>query len=82
MLVLGRKVNQKIQIGDDIVVTILEVEDGSVKIGIDAPRNIDIIRMELLEQVQKENIESASNEISEIEITEAAELIKNKFSIE
>ncbi len=79
MLVLGRKVNEKIQIGDNIVVTVLEVEEGNVKIGIDAPKNIGIFRMELLEQVQKENIESASKEMGEI--TEAAELIKNKFSM-
>ncbi len=50
MLVLTRKVDEKIKIGDNIVVSILSVEGGGVKIGIDAPREVTILRMEVLEQ--------------------------------
>ncbi len=77
MLVLTRKENEKIMIGDEVVVTILSVEGNSIKIGIDAPREIRILRMEVFDQIQKENIESAKKDLGEI--AQAAALIKQKF---
>ena len=47
MLVLTRKTQEKIQIGDDITVTIVRIKGGSVRIGIEAPDNIPISRGEL-----------------------------------
>ncbi|MDD9303611.1 MAG: carbon storage regulator CsrA [Desulfobacter sp.] len=77
MLVLTRKENEKIKIGDEVVVSVLSVEGNNVKIGIDAPREITILRMEVFEQIQKENIESAEKDLGDI--TQAAALIKKKF---
>ena len=48
MLVLSRKVGEKIQIGDCITVTIVRVAPGVVRLGVDAPRNMTIAREELL----------------------------------
>ncbi|MGI9428977.1 MAG: carbon storage regulator [Bythopirellula sp.] len=53
MLVLGRKVAQTIQIGDDIQVTILKVQDSRVRIGIKAPADVRVLRGEL-ESCQRE----------------------------
>lgn len=78
MLVLTRKRDEIIKIGDNIFVTILEVEGGSVKIGIDAPRDVAILRMEVYEQIQKENIASSKKEVADI--SEAAGVIKKRFS--
>ncbi|MBE6062468.1 MAG: carbon storage regulator CsrA [Clostridium butyricum] len=55
MLVITRKKGESLMIGDNIEITISKIEDGSVKLGIHAPKNINILRKELYEQVQDEN---------------------------
>jgi len=50
MLVLTRKKEQKICIGDNIVIKILKVQGDQVSIGIEAPRSLSIVRQELLEE--------------------------------
>lgn len=55
MLILTRKKDESIIIGDNIEVKVLEISDGKVKLGIEAPKNIDIIRKELYENIQEEN---------------------------
>lgn len=59
MLVLGRKPNQSIMIGDEIVITILAVDGDQVKIGIQAPVQMTILRQELYETVKQENLRAA-----------------------
>ncbi|NBS71356.1 carbon storage regulator [bacterium] len=49
MLVLSRGEGQVITIGDNIRITIVEVRGGKVRVGIDAPRDVRVMRMELLE---------------------------------
>ena len=54
MLVLSRYVGQQIVIGEDITVTIMEVRGDKVKIGIIAPSDVEVDRLEIREQKQKE----------------------------
>jgi len=61
MLVLSRRVGEKIVIGDDIVVTVVEVHRDSVRLGVDAPRSVPVNRAELLEAVTAENVRSLSD---------------------
>ncbi|HTY01229.1 MAG TPA: carbon storage regulator CsrA [Bacteroidota bacterium] len=60
MLVLSRKVDEDIRIGDQIIVRVLGVKDGQVKLGIEAPRSVRVFRGELYVQAQKENLAAAS----------------------
>jgi carbon storage regulator len=48
MLVLSRKLGEKICIGENIVITVVDIERGKIRLGIDAPRDIPISRSELL----------------------------------
>jgi len=56
MLVLARKLDESIVIGDDIKIKVISIEKGVVKLGIDAPSSISIVRSELLEDVKDSNI--------------------------
>lgn len=56
MLVLSRRQGESIIIGGDVVVTVIEVRGGQVRIGIDAPRSVDVHREEIYREVLKENL--------------------------
>lgn len=60
MLVLSRHVGDSIVIGDDVVVTVLEIRGDVVRIGVDAPREIAVRRQELLAELADSNRAAAS----------------------
>jgi len=74
MLILSRKVEEYIIIGDSIKVRILGIQDGQVKLGIDAPKEIKIYRSELYDQIQNENMEAAK--VEKEFISKAARLLR------
>ena len=55
MLVITRKEGETLLIGDDIEVTVTKISDGSVKIAIDAPKDLKILRKELYTAIKEEN---------------------------
>lgn len=63
MLVLTRKKNESIQIGDSIEVKILGIEGDQVKLGIHAPKSVDIHRKEIYLDIQQQNNEAANTSI-------------------
>ena len=54
MLVLSRKVGERILIGDDVSVTVVRVAQGIVRIGVDAPKHLPIVREEIKERTAEE----------------------------
>ena len=60
MLILNRKIGERIIIDDRIEVKVLETSDGKIKIGIDAPKNITILRKEVYEDIKNENTQAAN----------------------
>ena len=71
MLILSRKIDQKIRIGDDTILTIIDVKGDQVKIGVEAPANVKVYRQEVFSAIQSEN--TAANNIS-------VELLNKLFS--
>ena len=66
MLVITRKAGDRVRIGDDITVTVLEVTGSSVRIGIDAPVEIPVYRHEIIEATEAENRAAAAATIGEL----------------
>lgn len=58
MLVLTRRAKQSVMIGDDVVVTVLEVRGDQVRLGIEAPRSVAVHREEVFDQVRVDPVSS------------------------
>ncbi|HEV7168339.1 MAG TPA: carbon storage regulator CsrA [Micrococcaceae bacterium] len=62
MLVLTRKLGEKLLIGEDIVITVLDTRGDSVRLGIDAPRGVSIQRIEVVEAVTEANLSATQTD--------------------
>ena len=61
MLILSRRVDERIMIGDEIEISVVEIRSDQVKIGIAAPRQIKVYRKEVYQAIQQENIEAVKS---------------------
>ena len=59
MLILSRRIGRSIEIGEKITVTVLEIRDGQVRLGINAPREIPVHREEVAERIRQERERSS-----------------------
>ena len=62
MLVLSRKLGEKIYIGDNICITVVDIDRGKIRLGIEAPRDVPIYRQELLLAEEANNANSTSRQ--------------------
>ncbi len=74
MLVLTRKKDESLVIGEDIEIIITEISEDKVKIGIKAPKNIKVFRKELIQEI--ENINAESNISNDLDVNMLSKIIK------
>ncbi|WP_248886192.1 carbon storage regulator [Acidithiobacillus acidisediminis] len=67
MLVLTRRKGQAIRIGEDIRIVITRIEDGQVRIGIETPSGVAILREELFEAIRSNNRDAAQNQLDQLD---------------
>ncbi len=77
MLILTRKKNETLRIGDDILVTIVDVQGDQVRLGITAPRDVSILRQELYEAVRNSNTQAAQT-VQNINVLALLNKVPNK----
>ena len=68
MLVLTRRPGESIMIGDDVIVTVLDVRGDVVRVGIKAPRSVQVHREEVYQELQKANLDAASPSEHAVEV--------------
>ena len=73
MLILTRRVNETLNIGDDIQVTVLGVKGNQVRIGIDAPRDVPVHREEIYQQIKKEEALESGEAVEEEDFDDSEE---------
>ncbi|OGV48775.1 MAG: carbon storage regulator [Lentisphaerae bacterium GWF2_52_8] len=82
MLILTRKSDESIIIGNDIQVKVLKIQGNQVHIGIEAPRQVSVYRQEIYEQIRKENVNAvqSSDKIKNLEesLSNLKKLFPNK----
>jgi carbon storage regulator len=74
MLILTRKLGERITIGGNIVITLLEITGSQVRLGIEAPKGISIHRQEIYERIRQQNLRAS--EVTASDLSEADTLLR------
>lgn len=61
MLVLTRRPGESIRIGNDVIVTVLEVRGDQIRLGVDAPRSVKVHREEVYQEIERTNVEAIAS---------------------
>ncbi|ABK45583.1 carbon storage regulator, CsrA / carbon storage regulator, CsrA [Magnetococcus marinus MC-1] len=77
MLILTRRVGESLHIGDDIKITLLGIKGNQVRIGIDAPRDVEVHREEIYDRIRRET-RKANRRTAEETLDQASRLLSQK----
>ena len=77
MLVLTRKLGERLKIGHAITVTVIEIKAGQVRLGIEAPATVGVHREEVYQRIREQNVQATSSEASRLK--EVARTMKTFF---
>ncbi|HNR90448.1 MAG TPA: carbon storage regulator CsrA [Spirochaetota bacterium] len=78
MLVLARKVNESIMIGDDVELIVIDIKGDQVKLGIKAPKKVTVHRKEIYDEIQQENIAAVSSEFKPEALRELSDFFERE----
>lgn len=76
MLILSRKENQSIMIGEDVEITVVSIKGDHIKLGIQAPKNVKVYRKELYDEIQAANIQASK--VTPDTLKDLGKLLKDK----
>ena len=76
MLILTRKIGEGIILGDDIRIAVLEIRGKQIRIGIEAPSNVVVLREEIYQRIQEENLQAAG--VRDVDLKELTNIWKQK----
>jgi carbon storage regulator len=76
MLVLARRLNESIMIGDEIEIVVIDIKGDQVKLGIRAPKRITVHRKEVYEEIKKENIAAMDSKFNSENLKELTDIFK------
>lgn len=76
MLILSRKIDEKIRIGDDVIITLIGIQGDQVKIGIEAPKSVKVFRQEVFDAIQNENKLAAAGTPNQGAVSVLSKLLK------
>ena len=76
MLVLARRLNESIMIGDDIEIIVIDIKGDQVKLGVKAPRKVTVHRKEIYQEIKQENIAAISSDFDPTTLRDLSDLFK------
>ena len=78
MLVLARRINESIMIGDDIEVVVIDIKGDQVKLGVKAPKKVTVHRKEIYDEIRQENISALNTRFKPESLRDLSDFLKEK----